>query len=435
MYKKKHRNYTGFGVSQTPKIHNEKEMKKVIIEGREIKTKKFDSLQKLIIILTSYQKLFRTGTEHIKLYAYLNNRDRFMEEYDEVKCNLVLKIIAAKLKIHPPVFTNMKPEGISCIDAAINRVLKYDPEEWFYLSKYNESDLNIDIEKAVSASFSIKWKHVDLMTQSEIQFTAYYKGNPENECIVFVLPCGMPVEAFSVALEKLQEQYFVITWENPFLFHSICPDSKWSISDDIQCIKKIIQFFKRPSIHLIGACGGVPIAIAAAAELKEQVVSLSSCHGDIYLGSDSPMTPFKKQFLALLQSSLENEKNAREIYTLLLDPTLLLGISDRLAPYIIYQYLSFELYVKYANINSVLMTLDLNDYLDELKCYLLVISSEDDRIAHPDVSKLLNEKVKDSVLWMRPHADHYNAILGDDEVYKKIMNSIENYKLWYLSKI
>lgn len=114
-----------------------------------------------------------------------------------------------------------------------------------------------------------------------------------------------------------------------------------------------------------------------------------------------------------------------EIYELLLDPALLFGVSDTLAPYIIYQYLSFELYMKYAGINSALMTLDLSVYLDDLKCHLLIISSEDDRIAHPNVSKLLSEKIKHSVLWMRPHAEHHNVIAGDAEVYEKIMSSIE----------
>ena len=403
-------------------------MNKIIDKKKEMEPQKIESLKKLISILTSYLKLFRVESQHIKLYTCLSKLDEIKKQCDETKCNQVLQIISAKLYIHAPTFTILKPKGTNCIDVAINRVLKFDYAEWSYLSQYNEVELKLDLDKVVSALSPMGWDQVDLTTQSGVRFTAYYKGEPVNDTIVFVAPCGMPVEAFSLALEKLHEKYFVMTWENPFLFHSKIPGREWSMTDDIQCIKEMMRYFKRSNIHLIGVCGGVPIAIVAAAELKEQVVTLSSCHGDIYMGIDSPMTSYKKQFLSFLQSSLQNETIAREIYELLLDPALLFGVSDTLAPYIIYQYLSLELYMRYASINSVLMTFDLSDYLDELNCHFLIISSEDDRIAHPGVSKLLSEKVKYSVLWMRPHAEHHNVIAGDAEVYEKIMSSIEYYK-------
>lgn len=403
-------------------------MNRIIDEKREIEYKKIEALKKLISILTSYRKLFSMESRHIKFYTCLSKLDGITKQCDETKCNQVLEIISAKLNIHTPIFTIVKPKNTNCIDVAINRVLKYDYSEWSYLSLYNEVDLKVDLEKVVSTFSPMGWNQVDMTTKGGVTFTAYYKGDPINDAIVFVPPCGMPVEAFSVALEKLQEKYFVMTWENPFLFRLKIQGSEWSMTDDIQCIKEMMRYFKCSFIHLIGVCGGVPIAIVAAAELKEQVVSVSSCHGDMYLGIDSPMTSYKKQFLNFIQSSLKNETIAREIYELLLDPALLFGVSDTLAPYIIYQYLSFELYMKYASISSILMTLDLSVYLDELNCHFLIISSEDDRIAHPDVSKLLSKKVKYSVLWMRPHAEHHNAISGDAEVYEKIVSSIEYYK-------
>ena len=386
----------------------------------EIQHKKIESLKKLIHILTSYRKLFRVESRPIRLYTPLKEMDETTIECDETKCNQVLSIISEQLEICTPIFTLLKPKGINCIDIAIHRVLKMDYAEWAYLSQYNEADLKLEFDRVISECSPIRWDQIDLTTQSGVTFTAYYKGNPENDTIVFVPPCGMPVEAFSVALKKLHDKYFVMTWENPFLFQPQTSSREWSMEDDIQCIKEMTHYFKCSKIHLIGVCGGVPIAVVAAAKLKNQVVTLSSCHGDIYMGIDSPMTSYKKQFLSILQSSLKNEMIARENYEMLLEPALLFGISEIIAPYIIYQYLSFELYMKYARINSSLMTIDLSNYLEELNCHLFIISSEDDRIAHPDASKMLYEAVKNSLLWMRPHAEHHDVIVGDVKVYCRL---------------
>jgi pimeloyl-ACP methyl ester carboxylesterase len=176
--------------------------------------------------------------------------------------------------------------------------------------------------------------------------------------------------------------------------------------------------------HLIGICGGAPIALAAAAELGPRVASVVVCHADLNFGAQVPRTPFQQQFQGFLCDAATSLERAKAVLDMFLDPNMLFGMPAPLAPFIVYPYCDLELFYRYAKINHGLMAYNASEVARRLDQRVLIVTSRTDRMTHPASSYYLHRIVNDSELSERETGSHHDVLLPDQELFTTILEFV-----------
>ncbi|WP_312573376.1 alpha/beta hydrolase [Clostridium sp.] len=382
-------------------------------------------IDKLVKGANKCREIIKESRPLLRIYSF--NKDNDIVQFDNeeiIKINEMLKQIGLKLKLAMPEFVWPIPEDPSSLEIALGRFSKLTLNDWKQIAACNRIE---EIVANVSLDEINDFGKVHLVTPDNLpELQVLAKGVPGSEAIIIIPPCAVPIRVFEPMIDEFSKHYFTITFENPYLFHlwRSLPEPSGNISDEVDYIGAVLKEFNITHAHLVGICGGAPIALAAAEKFGDLIKSIVVCHGDLKFGSDVAQTPFKQQFASYLSGALKNEKKAIDVHTLFLDPSLLHGVSDELGPFIMYPYADFKLFMRYSKLNLALMEFDATKTACNVNQPTLIITSCDDRMAHPEGSYRLHQIILDSELKIKESGSHHDILLENKEIYNNILEFI-----------
>ncbi len=382
-----------------------------------------DLITRLVRSLHACQTIIRSSQYALRIFPIMQEKDNIthqLEESEVIQCNNFLKKVASYLHLSVPQFVFPIPTDPLSLETAISKFCGLELKEWKDIA--NLSLLDFLANKLSPAQFDTRTVHQSIKSVNGLNFDVYSQGNPSKEAVILIPPCGIPAQLFQPWLDILGRQNYTLTMENPFLFgdpYSL-PDPSWDISQEVDYIGAILEKNNISCAHLVGICGGAPIALAAAARFSKQIASLIVCHGDLNFGLNTPRTPFQQQFQGLLSDSSNNISRAKEVYALFLDPAVLFGLPNQLGPFVLYPYSDFRLFQRYSKINSGLMSFDATKPAQRITQPVMIISSRDDRMTHPETSQRLHQMIENSFLWERESGSHHDILLGSHDTFAAI---------------
>jgi len=341
------------------------------------------------------------------------------------RCNEVLTAIGGSRGWTTPQFVWPAPAQPSSLEVALSNFFGLEPGTWRSIAA-----------SPGGPSLASEVHGIDLAAPPDRRrihaaglpsFESFARGQPGDEAIIIIPPCGVPAELFRPWLAALSARYLVVTYENPYLFGAwaALPVPAGELATEAAYVGAILEAYGISRAHLVGICGGAPIALAAAAELGPKVASMIVCHADLNFGAQIPRSPFQKQFQGFLFEAGANLERAREVLDLFLDPNMLFGVPTRLAPFILYPYGDLGLFHRYAKINYGLMAYDASDAARRLDQRLLIITSRTDRMTHPAASHHLHRTVNGSTLEERAKGSHHDILLPNPELFAAIHKFVD----------
>lgn len=247
---------------------------------------------------------------------------------------------------------------------------------------------------------------------------AYCSGRTEDPAVVLAIPCGYPAELCAEWMRALSADHFVLTWETRGMFGAeLAPEAfdelGSSVEDQAEDLWAVVDAAGAGPAHLMGLCGGAVVAARAAALREDAVASLSLWHGD-YSGSIGTVTDHQRNFKALLEIAACGREIAALIRESLMS-TALEGLPADLAGLLASPYDSDERFFRYAVLVAATMTVDIAGALEGIRAPALVITSGDDRTAHPDGSAWAARLLQEAHLRVRAGGDHLSAFEADAE--------------------
>ncbi|MET8172230.1 alpha/beta fold hydrolase [Streptomyces clavifer] len=237
-------------------------------------------------------------------------------------------------------------------------------------------------------------------------------GPPDAPAVAVVGACGMPVGLTVNWLAALSTRYRVVTWESRGLFatgEGAGPGGPVDHSVEAQSedLLAVLDGFGIARAHALGLCGGVVVALAAAAR-SERIDSLSLWHGDWELGDAAPKTTHQRDMESLLAMAARGPKQAAGLHRILTRPSTLDGLRPDLAHYLVHPYTTAELLYRYGQLNGTLMTTDCRKLLTARQP-ALVVTSDQDTTAHPAGSVHVARHLPAAELRVLPTGDHLGA--------------------------
>ena len=156
-------------------------------------------------------------------------------------------------------------------------------------------------------------------------------------------------------------------------------------------------------VHLMGLCGGVAVALAAAAARPDLVGSVSAWHADLELGPDVPKSDQQENLRAVLDVAGESRDTAAWLRGRLTSGPMT-GVPEEVGPLVVRPYATTELFYRYARLTAAGMRHDSRPAAAALAgTPCLVVTSEDDATTHPAGSRRLAELVPGARLATSPH--------------------------------
>jgi len=143
----------------------------------------------------------------------------------------------------------------------------------------------------------------------------------------------------------------------------------------------------------------------AAAAHPARVSSMSLWHGDFDLGPGSLKTMHQRNLQALITIATEGRAQAASVHKLFQQSDLF-NLRPDLAHLILYPYATAEMFFRYGKLNESIMNTDISNLLERISHPTLVVTSEDDRTAHPDGSMRVAKGIPNAILHVERHGDH-----------------------------
>jgi len=341
----------------------------------------------------------------------------------------VVNATCHSLGVTPPALCQLEPGNASSLEIGLSRFLALSvPASPLPLSAEDEQ------KGCTATALEELLRKRQVWHKGSRVLSVYEAGEPSSVAVLLVPPCGVPAVALRPWMQRLGEKYLTLTWESDLMFSqdplpALTGDPVQAICDEIT---NLIAAYDLTHVHLIGICGGAASSLLAAVQIPAHIASLSICHGDIKVGDESPRTPFQEQFEDMLYDAQESVEQATSIYETLLDPGFALSIPARLGPFVLYPYTRFSLFQRYALINSALMNFDALSIADQITCPVLLLTSQNDRMAHPEPSRRLAGLLSQGTLLERSKGDHLDVLLEDQELLSSVSDFIESVSTTHL---
>lgn len=258
-----------------------------------------------------------------------------------------------------------------------------------------------------------------VVTEDGAEVPAYAAGDPGAPAIALVAACGMPARLAENWVRYLAEDFYVVTWETRGLFgndpgHFAHATGMAAQTGDLF---DVLDHFGVKEAHLAGLCAGSSIALAAAHRAPERFSSLSLWHGGYDMGEAVPRTAHHRNLKALHEMVVQGRVSAAAIHASLTQAALS-GVPADLAHLVLYPYATPELLELYCRLNGAIMHVDARPYLSPRIPRTLVVTSGDDRTAHPEGSRYVAERLPDAELMVRPSGDHLSLFQAGPELLR-----------------
>lgn len=247
---------------------------------------------------------------------------------------------------------------------------------------------------------------------------AFGRGRAGDPAVALAIPCGYPADLCAEWMRVLSADHYVVTWETRGMFGpELSPDAfdalGSSVEEQAADLWAVLDAAGVEHAHLMGLCGGAVVAARAAALRPAGAASLSLWHGD-FSGTVGTVTDHQRNFKALLEIAASGRDMAKLIRESLMDLALG-GLPADLAGLLASPYESDERFYRYAVLVAATMTADVADTLARISAPTLVVTSGDDRTAHPDGSEWAARKLPNARLRVRGGGDHLSAFEADAE--------------------
>lgn len=247
---------------------------------------------------------------------------------------------------------------------------------------------------------------------------SYAAGATEQPAIVLALACGMPAPLCEPWMRSLAHACRVVTWETRGLFGELDDAAFDRLSHGVDAqARDLIAVMDHHGIaraHVMGMCGGAVIAVKAAASHPDRIGSLSLWHGD-FSGSPGPTTMHQQNLKALMAMAVTRRVDAAAIWSTLVNSAMS-AVPPDLAHLVTYPYVTPELFYRYCVLTLATMTTDVSADLRSLSQPALVVTSADDRTAHPAGSRAAAAALRRAALRVEPHGDHISAFGAGDRL-------------------
>lgn len=286
-------------------------------------------------------------------------------------------------------------------------------------ANYLVAEIDEIVAKIISQSFDVSF-HKDSATSVDGLSLNVYGAGPSGEAIVFVPACGMPAVLTESWMRFLARDFRVLTWESRGLFGAADYHDEYAVDAAAQAtdLFTVMDHYDVSSAQVIGLCGGAVIAIAAAATEPDRIASLSLWHGAYEFGGGSLRTKFQNDLIELMEMAADSRAVARSLQVAFCQGALTNTPAD-LAHLVLYPYATPELFYRYCRLNGTLARTDVAQYLTRVKQPTLVVTSQDDEIAHPQGSRMLADGLQNARLLVEPHGNH-SALFNADRARMQV---------------
>jgi pimeloyl-ACP methyl ester carboxylesterase len=268
------------------------------------------------------------------------------------------------------------------------------------------TDIDQVVAGMISDSFDVVFNKASAMSADGLPLNVYSAG-PSGKAIVLVPACGMPAALTESWMRFLAREFRVLTWESRGLFGATDYHDEYAVDAAAQAadLFTVMDHYDVSSAQVVGFCGGAVIAIAAAASEPDRIASLSLWHGAYEFASRPLRTKFQDDLIELMDTAAYSRAAARSLQVAFCQGALTNTPAD-LAHLVLYPYATPELFYRYCRLNGTLARTDVEQYLTKVKQPTLVVTSQDDEIAHPEGSRLLADGLQNARLLVEPHGDH-----------------------------
>lgn len=281
------------------------------------------------------------------------------------------------------------------------------------LPDYVRTDIDEVAARTISDSFEIAFHKSSVMSADGLSLNVYGAG-PSGSAIVLVPACGMPAALAESWLRFFARDHRVLTWESRGLFGAADYTDEYAVDAAAQAadLFTVMDYYGVSSAQVMGLCGGAVIAIAAAASEPDRISSLSLWHGAYDFASGSLRTKFQNDLIELMETAAHSRAAARSLQIAFCQGALTNTPAD-LAHLVLYPYATPELFYRYCRLNGTIARTNVEQYLTRVKQPTLVVTSQDDQIAHPQGSRLLADGLPNARLLVEPPSDHSSLFNAD----------------------
>ena len=250
-----------------------------------------------------------------------------------------------------------------------------------------------------------------------VELTTYAAGDPGDPAIVLAPACGMPARLCENWIRHLSRRFHVLTWETRGLFGAApgAFDGAVDMAAQTDDLLTVLEHHEVAGAHVAGLCGGSSIALAAAHRSPALIGSLSLWHGGYDLGDAVARTDHHRNLKALTAMVVQGRVSAAAVHASLSEAALS-GVPAGLAHLVLYPYTTPELLHLYCRLNGAIMDADVHQFLSADIPRTLLVTSADDRTAHPAGSHYVADRLPAAELLVRPSGDHLSLFRAGPEL-------------------
>jgi pimeloyl-ACP methyl ester carboxylesterase len=257
----------------------------------------------------------------------------------------------------------------------------------------------------------------------------WMSGPEDRPAVVIASACGMPIGLAARWMAALSPSYRVVAWESRGLFaldggQGLGPLGGHSLDVQGSDLLAVLDGFGIRQAHVMGICGGAPIALAAAG-YPERIASISLWHGDYELGGAAPKTTHQRDVASLLAMASASRPQADGMYKLMRRPVTLERLRRDIAHYLIHPYASPEILYRYGLLNGAIMSTDCRPLLTAAQPTLVVTSAKDTTV-HPAGSEFVAAHLVRAQLRVVPEGDHLTAFDAGAGLVELAMNFLHD---------
>ncbi|GGP79007.1 alpha/beta fold hydrolase [Saccharothrix coeruleofusca] len=318
-------------------------------------------------------------------------------------------------RLGAPYFAEAGGQPSAALDRVVSGRLGLDRLPPIAEEHWPEADAAV--ADAEARGFAALCRQAVVTADDGVRVLAHAAGDPTASAVVVASACGMPAALAEPWVRGLARSHHVLTWESRGLFGAPRDlreprfDAATDVAAQVRDAIAVMDHFGVARAHVVGLCGGAVLAVVAAHEHPERVSSLSLWHGDFELGAAAPKTSHQKDLQALMALAARDRASARAVHATL-TASMLTGTPPDLAHLVLYPYATPELLFRYCLLNGAIMGTDVGPLLAEVPHPALVVTSRDDRTAHPDGSRHVAERLPGGRLVVLPHGDHLSLFRG-----------------------